>query len=77
MDLRKTSINEFTENEFLIFLREFFEDTNGLRGVALELYLCQIADYFARITEHPRGADLIFYPARGVEDSPKGVLREV
>ncbi|MCO7515819.1 bacteriocin immunity protein [Pseudomonas guariconensis] len=73
----KTTIEEYTEAEFLSFLREFFEDTNGLKGAALENYIGQLTDHFERVTEHPSGSDLIFYPAPGVEDGPEGVLAEV
>ncbi|WP_415754048.1 bacteriocin immunity protein [Pseudomonas citronellolis] len=73
----KATIEEYTEAEFLSFLREFFEDTNGLKGAALENYIGQLTDHFVRVTQHPRGSDLIFYPASGVDDSPEGVLAEV
>ncbi|MFF7709643.1 bacteriocin immunity protein [Pseudomonas sp. NPDC007930] len=73
----KTQIAEYTEAEFLNLLKEFFEDTNDLRGAALEKYLSQLVDHFEAITGHPSGSDLIFYPADGVDDSPQGVLEEV
>ena len=32
---------------------------------------------FERITEHPNGSDVIFYPPKGREDSPERVVKEV
>lgn len=32
---------------------------------------------FERITEHPDGSDVIFYPPKGREDSPERVVKEV
>lgn len=75
--LSKDRFEDYTEAEFMLLLREFFEDTNGLKGAALEAHLSQLADHFARVVGHPRGSDLIFYPATVVDDSPEGVLSEV
>ena len=32
---------------------------------------------FRRLTEHPDGSDLIYYPREDREDSPAGVVQEV
>ncbi|MEP9121561.1 bacteriocin immunity protein [Enterobacter kobei] len=32
---------------------------------------------FKRMTQHPDGSDIIFYPRDDREDSPKGVVQEV
>lgn len=34
--LSKDRFEDYTEAEFMLLLREFFEDTNGLKGAALE-----------------------------------------
>ncbi len=75
--LSKRSLEDYTEAEFMLLLREFFEDTSDLKGAALETYLSQLTDHFVSIVGHPRGSDLIFYPAPGVDDSPEGLLSEV
>lgn len=75
--LIKPRLEDYTETEFILFLREFFENTNSLKGAALEAHLSKLADHFASLVGHPQGADLIFYPATGVDDSPEGVLSEV
>ncbi|EAA7344738.1 bacteriocin immunity protein, partial [Salmonella enterica subsp. enterica serovar 1,4,[5],12:i:-] len=32
---------------------------------------------FERLTEHPDGSDVIFYPPDEREDSPEGVVKEI
>lgn len=32
---------------------------------------------FERLSEHPDGSDLIYYPKPNADDSPEGIVREV
>jgi Colicin immunity protein / pyocin immunity protein. len=32
---------------------------------------------FERLSEHPNGSDVIFYPEKGKDYSPEGIVREV
>lgn len=73
----KDRLEEYTEAEFLLFVREFFEDTNGLTGDSLGAYTSNLARHFEKITEHPRKRAVIFRPAPDKEDSPEGVVEEV
>lgn len=75
--LSKSRLEDFTEQEFLQFLREFFENTTELKGDALGAYLTQLTEHFEALVGHPSGSDLIFYPAPGADDSPEGVLSVV
>lgn len=70
--IEKNKISDYTEREFLDFVRkicsaegETEEDNNKL------------VREFKRLTEHPDGSDLIYYPRDGREDSPEGVVQEV
>lgn len=36
-----------------------------------------LLENFIKITEHPSGVDLIYYPENGEDDSPEGILRIV
>lgn len=63
-------ITEFTESEFLNFVRSIFDPTNTTENEDVDKVL-----YFEKITEHPDGADIIFYPSEGQEDSPEGVVK--
>ncbi|MEK1911202.1 bacteriocin immunity protein [Pseudomonas chlororaphis] len=71
-------IEDYTENEFLQLINEFFSETNNLEGAKLEKYLSRLAAHFEAITRHPAGYGLIYYPDQnGIEDSPEAVLNEV
>ncbi|WP_434525991.1 bacteriocin immunity protein [Photorhabdus asymbiotica] len=61
-----------TENEFLSLIEKIF---NG--NFRTEDEESEAIDEFERISEHPSGGDLIFYPEEGVEDSPEGVLKVI
>lgn len=71
-EIRMKTISDYTESEFLSLVQkicsancETEEDGN-----------CQVRK-FERLAEHPSGADLIFYPEDGKDDSPEGVVHEV
>lgn len=57
--LSKNRLEDFTEQEFLQFLHEFFEDTTDLKGEALGAYLTQLTEHFESLVDHPNGSDLI------------------
>ncbi|MEW5291045.1 bacteriocin immunity protein [Erwinia papayae] len=65
-------ISDYTELEFLNFVRELcdFSKRNEAEDEAF-------VNEFERLTEHPDGSDLIFYPRDGREDSPEGIVKEV
>lgn len=73
----KEKLEDYTEAEFLSFLREFSHYPSGLKDRELEAYLDRLLTHFERVTEHPGRSDVIFYPKEGQEDSPEGILKEV
>ncbi|MBV7493598.1 bacteriocin immunity protein [Pseudomonas sp. PDM24] len=73
----KEKFEDYTEAEFLSFLREFDHYPSGLEDRELEAYLDRLLTHFELITEHPGRSDVIFYPKEGQEDSPEGILKEV
>lgn len=76
--LNKKRIEDFTEDEFLLFVKEFFEDTNDLEGKALEEYLSKLALHFGKVTGHPAGYGLFSHPDNyGIEDNPEAVVEAV
>ncbi|MGN7740304.1 bacteriocin immunity protein [Pseudomonas sp. 22526] len=78
MSLDKTRLEHYTECEFLQLINEFFSETNDLEGAQLEKYLSTLASHFEKVTGHPAGYGLIYYPDQnGIEDSPEAVLSEV
>jgi len=77
MSMFKERLEDYTEAEFLTFLREFFDYSIALEGDVLSRYTNRLVDHFELITEHPDRSDVIFYPKEGQEDSPEGILKEV
>lgn len=73
----KEKLEDYTEAEFLSFLKKFVDFPEGLDGRALAIYQEYLLTHFEQITEHPDRSDVIFYPKEGQEDSPEGILKEV
>ncbi|MGP3167225.1 bacteriocin immunity protein [Serratia ureilytica] len=65
-------ISDYTEEEFLDFVRKIFDVDNTTEAEDIQNIL-----EFKRLTEHPDGSDLIYYPREDREDSPEGVVQEV
>ncbi|MDD9338933.1 MAG: bacteriocin immunity protein [Providencia heimbachae] len=68
----KNNISDYTELEFLDFVKKIFNVENTTEEEDVKNILL-----FKKLTEHPDGADLIYYPNEGREDSPEGVVKEV
>ncbi|MBE1253328.1 bacteriocin immunity protein [Enterobacter cloacae] len=66
------TLSDNTENEFLDLVRKIF----NAEGPTEEDDNRRVRE-FRRLTEHPSGSDLIFYPEDGREDSPEGIVKEV
>ncbi len=71
MDNKKI-ISDFTEAEFLAFVKKIFNPNTTTEDEDVQNVL-----EFERLTEHPDGSDVIFYPPKDREDSPEGVVKEV
>lgn len=72
--LAKNSITEYTEAEFIELLEELAKEDEVAktddRADALLLH-------FKKISQHPAGSDLIYYPEPGADSSPAGVTKTV
>ena len=66
------TISDYTESDFLEFVSRLFNVENTTEAEDIKNLL-----EFKRLTEHPDGSDLIYYPREGREDSPEGVVQEV
>ena len=65
------TISDYTEKEFLDLVVKICtaaSDTEEGSLLVLE---------FERLSEHPNGSDVIFYPEKGKDYSPEGIVREV
>ena len=73
MITRKNSISYYTESEFIKVINEIFSANKGAPDEVLDPLL----DEFERITEHPAGSDLIYYPEPGEDTSAEGITKTV
>ncbi|MFF7862584.1 MULTISPECIES: bacteriocin immunity protein [unclassified Pseudomonas] len=73
----KQSLSDYTELEFLELVSDLYEDRTGLSGVALENHRIESVLLFEKLTEHPDGSDVIYYPPQGADASPQGVVNRV
>lgn len=76
----KENIKDYTEFEFIQFLKEFrilTKDGRPLRGKELDDYSDMLLKHFIDITEHPAQSDLIFYPENPGDDEPENIVKIV
>ncbi|WP_025123927.1 MULTISPECIES: bacteriocin immunity protein [unclassified Serratia (in: enterobacteria)] len=66
------TISDYTEVEFLVLVRKLFNVENTSEAEDTQNLL-----EFKKLSEHPDGSDLIYYPRDDREDSPEGVVKEV
>ena len=65
-------ISDYTEREFFDFVALICDPSNQTEEEGDRLI-----SEFEHLTEHPDGADLIYYPRDDREDSPDGIVKEV
>ncbi|QHM73245.1 bacteriocin immunity protein [Mixta intestinalis] len=70
--MKKKSITDYTEQEFLEFVWKIWDSEQ-----LTEQEENKLVDEFRRLTEHPDGSNLIFYPRDDREDSPEGIVQEL
>ncbi len=68
----KTSISDYTESEFLNFVTSLCNSS-----IRTEEEDVKMLFEFERLSEHPEGSDLIYYPRKDREDSPQGIVKEI
>lgn len=68
----KSRFEEYTESEFIALINRLVEG-----DYSSEREHDAIVDNIVKISEHPSGSDILYYPAEGVEDSPACVLKAI
>lgn len=68
----KNNITDYTESEFLKLLTIICN-----ADTASEEEQIKFVTHFEKVTEHPSGSDLIYYPEDGADDSPVGILKTI
>ena len=70
----KNSFSEYTAAEFIELLKELAkEDEDSETDKRADLLLL----HFKKISQHPAGSDLIYYPKDDADNSPEGVTQIV
>lgn len=76
----KDNLSEFTVEEFIIYLNEFYSDlrsTPSPKGLELEEYLDTILDKIISVVGTVKAGDFIYHPTKPENDSPEGVVEEI
>ncbi len=71
-EMENKNITEYTEAEFLALVTKICEADYDTENKHTEAVLL-----FKKLTEHPDGSDLIYYPKQGQDDSPEGIVKVV
>lgn len=69
----KKSISDYTEAEFIQFIREIRMANKS----APDAVLGELLEQFRLLTEHPDGTDLIYYPEGGSDNSNEGIAKTI
>ncbi|WP_426809532.1 bacteriocin immunity protein [Pseudomonas sp. WOUb67] len=70
------TISDYTEKEFFMFVYGIYHADQRLYPTERS-HIAAVFE-FKRLSEHPLGADLIFYPTKnGIRDSPESVVEAV
>ncbi|MEB0044892.1 MULTISPECIES: bacteriocin immunity protein [unclassified Pseudomonas] len=67
----KANFSDYTESEFVDLLKRIVSSEGSEKEVDALVF------HFEKISEHPSGSDLIFYPDDGEDDSPEGITGTV
>ncbi len=68
----KTKFEDYTESEYLSLINRLIEG-----DYTSEREHDKIVDLIVSTSEHPKGTDILYYPDKGVEDSPRGVIKAI
>lgn len=68
----KDKFEEYTESEYVSLIDRLFQG-----GFSSEEEHDAIVDNIVSTSEHPNGTGVLYYPEKGVEDSPAGVLKAI
>ncbi|MFA3762890.1 bacteriocin immunity protein [Yersinia sp. 2466 StPb PI] len=68
----KHKLEDYTEADFLEFAKKVCNADYETEAEANEA-----VREFVRLSEHPDGTDIIFYPSPDQEDSPEGLLKAI
>jgi len=65
------TISDYTEKEFLEFVKGIYNDTYTSEKQHIDAVM-----EFKRLSEHPSGSDLLYYPEAGYQD-PDAIVKVI
>ncbi|KYQ99196.1 colicin immunity protein [Serratia plymuthica] len=68
----KKTISDYTEKEFLDLAKKICS-----ADYSTEEEADKAVHEFIRLSEHPDGTDIIFYPPPEQDDSPEGIVKQI
>ncbi|MEA9390696.1 bacteriocin immunity protein [Acerihabitans sp. TG2] len=68
----KMNYEDYSEREFLELVTKVF-NADFLTEVDADKAVFELV----RLSEHPSGADIVFYPSADADDSPEGILNVI
>ncbi|EMC8541945.1 bacteriocin immunity protein [Pseudomonas aeruginosa] len=69
------NISDYTEAEFLAFVKNIYNADK--KAFPSETAHAKAVREFVRLSGHPSGNGLLYYPDKNREDSPEGIVKEV
>lgn len=67
----KNKFSDYTEREFVALLQSIISHDGTEKEVDALVF------HFEKLSEHPAGSDLIFYPEDGADESAEGITQTV
>ncbi|WP_242674588.1 bacteriocin immunity protein [Marinobacter halodurans] len=67
------TISDYTEQDFLALIKEIFKENAAESDDILD----ELLEEFERVTQHPDGTDLIYYPEEPGDDKPERIIERV
>ncbi|MGE8060545.1 bacteriocin immunity protein [Pseudomonas sp. NPDC089547] len=68
---QKATISEYTELEFLTFIKSIINPPDNISDQELDIQIMT----FKALSEHPNGSDLIYWPEADGLDTPEEIVR--
>ncbi len=72
--MAKNHITDYTEREFLELIKEIYKENDEADSDDL---LDKLINHFEKISEHPDGSDLIYYPEGNPDPQPEDIVNTI
>lgn len=77
LEIRKKYLNEYSEQEFIELMENFFENKNNLNPKGFGRFIDDLQKHVVKVSQHPLGNELIFNTPDEIDCSPVGITDEI